>query len=161
MTGLQRLILLLVAGGIALFFFLDLGAYLQLESLRSELDRMQTLRQDSPWVVIVLYLSIYIGVTALSLPGAAVLTLAGGAVFGFWQGLLLVSFASSIGATLAFLVSRTLLRDWVQNRFSSQLSAINNGFERDGVFYLFGLRLVPLFPFFVVNLLMGLLPLRT
>ena len=76
MTGLQRLILLLVAGGIALFFFLDLGAYLQLESLRSELDRMQTLRQDSPWVVIVLYLSIYIGVTALSLPGAAVLTLA-------------------------------------------------------------------------------------
>lgn len=161
MTGLQRLILLPVAAGIALFFIFDLGSYLQLEALRSELDRMQTLRRESPWIAIVVYLTIYICVTALSLPGAAVLTLAGGAIFGFWQGLVLVSFASTIGATLAFLASRTLLRDWVQKRFVSQLSAINAGFERDGVFYLFGLRLVPLFPFFVVNLLMGLLPLRT
>jgi pyruvate/2-oxoglutarate dehydrogenase complex dihydrolipoamide dehydrogenase (E3) component/uncharacterized membrane protein YdjX (TVP38/TMEM64 family) len=100
-------------------------------------------------------------VTALSLPGAAVMTLAGGALFGFWYALLLVSFASSIGATAAFLVSRVLLRDWVQQRFGRHLGAVNAGFEKDGAFYLFSLRLVPLFPFFLINLLMGLLPIRT
>ena len=103
---------------------------------------------------------VYIAVTALSLPGAVIMTLAGGALFGFWYALLLVSFASSIGATLAFLVSRVLLRDWVQGRFSRQLRAVNEGFAKDGAFYLFSLRLVPLFPFFLINLLMGLLPIR-
>jgi uncharacterized membrane protein YdjX (TVP38/TMEM64 family) len=100
-------------------------------------------------------------VTGLSVPGAAVMTLAGGALFGFWYALLLVSFGSSVGATLAFLVSRTLLRDWVQERFGRQLAAINQGFAKDGAFYLFTLRLVPLFPFFLINLLMGLLPIAT
>ena len=104
---------------------------------------------------------IYVAVTALSVPGAAVMTLAGGALFGFWYALLLVSFASSIGATLAFLVSRLLLRDWVQGKFGRQLRAFNAGFAKDGAFYLFSLRLVPIFPFFVINLLMGLLPIRT
>ena len=101
--------------------------------------------------------------TGLSLPGAAIMTLAGGALFGFWYALVLVSFASSIGATLAFLVSRILLRDWVQGRFARQLRAVNEGFEKDGAFYLFSLRLVPVFPFFVINLVMGLtlLPTRT
>ena len=103
-------------------------------------------------VIIGAFFGIYVAVTALSIPGAAVMTLAGGALFGFGYALLLVSFASTIGATLAFLVSRVLLRDWVQARFSRQLRAVNEGFEKDGAFYLFSLRLVPLFPFFVVNL---------
>jgi uncharacterized membrane protein YdjX (TVP38/TMEM64 family) len=97
-------------------------------------------------------------VTALSLPGAAVMTLAGGAIFGLGWGLLLVSFASSVGATLAMLVARVLLRDWVQRRFGGQLAAVNRGFEADGAFYLFSLRMVPVFPFFVINLVMGLTP---
>jgi uncharacterized membrane protein YdjX (TVP38/TMEM64 family) len=104
---------------------------------------------------------VYVLVAALSLPGAAVMTLAAGALFGFGWGLLIVSFASSIGATLAMLIARGLLRDWVQGRFGSQLEAVNAGFRRDGGFYLFGLRMVPLFPFFIVNLVMGLTPIDT
>ena len=107
------------------------------------------------------YFLLYLLITALSLPGATVMTLAGGAIFGLWTGLLVVSFASSIGATLAFLVSRYLLRDWVQGRFGSSLEAINRGIEKDGAFYLFALRLVPAFPFFIINLVMGLMPIRT
>ena len=101
-------------------------------------------------------MGIYIAVTALSLPGAAVLTLAGGALFGLGVGTVAVSFASTIGATLACLVSRFLLREWVQNKFGDKLMTINNGIEKEGAFYLFSLRLVPIFPFFVINLLMGL-----
>jgi uncharacterized membrane protein YdjX (TVP38/TMEM64 family) len=103
---------------------------------------------------------VYVAVTALSLPGAAIMTLAGGAVFGLLWGTVLVSFASSIGATLAFLASRFLLRDWVQARFGERLRAINAGVEKEGGFYLFTLRLVPVFPFFMINLLMGLTPMR-
>ncbi|MEX1303389.1 MAG: TVP38/TMEM64 family protein, partial [Desulfotignum sp.] len=103
----------------------------------------------------------YITVTALSLPGAAVMTLAGGALFGLVTGTVVISFASTIGATLAFLVSRFLLKNWVQNRFKDKLHAINRGIERDGAFYLFTLRLVPVFPFFIINLVMGLTPIRT
>jgi uncharacterized membrane protein YdjX (TVP38/TMEM64 family) len=108
-----------------------------------------------------LFFVAYVAVTGLSLPGAAVMTLAGGAVFGLFWGLLLVSFASSLGATLAFLASRFLLRDWVQQRFGDRLRAINAGIEKEGGFYLFTLRLVPVFPFFVINLLMGLTPIKT
>jgi pyruvate/2-oxoglutarate dehydrogenase complex dihydrolipoamide dehydrogenase (E3) component/uncharacterized membrane protein YdjX (TVP38/TMEM64 family) len=108
-----------------------------------------------------IYFLIYIAVTALSLPGAVIMTLAGGALFGLWTGLLLVSFASSIGATLAFLASRFLLRDWVQDRFGNRLAAINAGMAKDGAFYLFTLRLVPVFPFFIINLVMGLTPIKT
>ena len=107
------------------------------------------------------YLLVYVLVTALFLPGAAVMTLAGGALFGFWPALLVVSFASTIGATLALLVSRFLLRDWVQGRFGDRLKAINAGIEAEGAFYLFSLRLVPIFPFFLINLAMGLTPLRS
>ena len=101
-------------------------------------------------------MAIYIVVTALSLPGAAVMTLAGGAMFGFWIGCIVVSFASTIGATIACFVARFLLRDWVQNRFGDKLTSINKGIEKEGAFYLFSLRLVPIFPFFVINLAMGL-----
>ena len=101
---------------------------------------------------------IYIAVTSLSLPGAALLTLAGGAFFGFWMGTVVVSFASTIGATLACVVSRFLLRDWVQNKFKDKLSFINKGIKQEGGFYLFTMRLIPVFPFFVINLLLGLTP---
>ncbi|EGR1513542.1 TVP38/TMEM64 family protein, partial [Vibrio vulnificus] len=104
------------------------------------------------------YFVIYVGLTAFSVPGATVVTLLGAALFGFWYSLLLVSFASTIGATIAFLSSRYLLKDWVQARFGDKLSAINQGVEKDGAFYLFSLRLIPVFPFFLINLLMGLTP---
>jgi uncharacterized membrane protein YdjX (TVP38/TMEM64 family) len=103
---------------------------------------------------------IYIVVTALSLPGAAVMTLAGGGLFGLVTGTIVVSFASTIGATCACVVARYLLRDWVQNKFGDKLKKINDGMEKEGGFYLFSLRLVPIFPFFVINLVMGLTPIR-
>ena len=101
-------------------------------------------------------MGIYILITALSLPGAAVMTLAGGALLGFWLGTLAASLASTIGATLACFVSRYVLRDWVQGKFGDKLAAINRGIEKEGKFYLFTLRLIPIFPFFVINLVMGL-----
>ncbi|HCL81051.1 MAG TPA: TVP38/TMEM64 family protein, partial [Nitrospiraceae bacterium] len=106
--------------------------------------------------VIAAYMLIYIFVTGLSLPGATVMTLAGGALFGLWVGAIVISFASTLGATLACLISRFLLRDWVQSKFGDKLSEINQGIEKEGLFYLFTLRLIPAFPFFVINLLMGL-----
>ena len=114
----------------------------------------------NPWETILIYLAIYIGATALSLPGAALLTLAGGALFGLLVGTVIISFASSIGATLAFLASRFLLRDYVQKKFASRLQGVNDGFAKDGAFYLFTLRLIPVVPLFMVNLLMGLTPMR-
>ena len=143
------------------WFYLDLGQYLQFEILQQRIGDLRGWYTSNPLLAGVIYFAVYIAVTALSVPGAAIMTLAGGALFGFWYALLLVSFASSIGATLAFLVSRVLLRDWVQDKFARQLRAVNAGFERDGAFYLFSLRLVPLFPFFAINLLMGLLPIAT
>jgi pyruvate/2-oxoglutarate dehydrogenase complex dihydrolipoamide dehydrogenase (E3) component/uncharacterized membrane protein YdjX (TVP38/TMEM64 family) len=143
------------------FFALDLQQYFTLENLKAQQRSFEAYYAEHEGMTITAYMAIYIAVTALSLPGAAVMTLAGGALFGLWLGVLLVSFASSIGATLAFLVSRFLLRDYVQNKFGEKLGAINQGVERDGAFYLFTLRLVPLFPFFVINLAMGLTPIRT
>jgi pyruvate/2-oxoglutarate dehydrogenase complex dihydrolipoamide dehydrogenase (E3) component/uncharacterized membrane protein YdjX (TVP38/TMEM64 family) len=158
MSNKKMLLALVVVLAIAAWFSFDLGQYLQLAFLREQLDSLIAYRQQHAVFAGLAYLFVYILVTGLSLPGAAVLTLAGGAIFGFWYGLLLVSFASSIGATLACFVSRIILRDWVQEKFSRQLTSVNQGFERDGAFYLFGLRLVPLFPFFVINLVMGVLP---
>ena len=112
----------------------------------------------NPLRAALIFFAVYVAVAATSFPGAAILTLVGGAIFGFWTGLLLVSFASSVGATLAFLSARFLLRDFVQGKFGDRLKPINEGVDKDGAFYLFALRLVPLFPFFVVNLLMGLTP---
>ncbi|MFN0183677.1 MAG: FAD-dependent oxidoreductase [Aquabacterium sp.] len=137
-----------------------LGQLLTLDSLKASRDKLQALVQANPMGSAAAYLAIYILIAAASLPGAAILTLAGGAIFGFWEGLVLVSFASSIGATLAFLVARYLLKDAVQARFAKQLAPINEGVARDGWLYLLTLRLVPLFPFFVVNLLMALTPMK-
>ncbi len=146
---------------VLIFFALDLNSYLSLHSLKVSLGQFEAWRAASPVLVGLSFLLFYVIVAALSLPGAAVLTLAAGALFGLLWGTVIVSFASSIGATLAFLVSRYLFRDAIQSRFGDRLSAINNGMAKDGVFYLFTLRLVPLFPFFIVNLLMGLTPIRT
>ncbi|MEM1141116.1 MAG: FAD-dependent oxidoreductase [Pseudomonadota bacterium] len=151
-------ILILVAAGIFSFFYFDLQSLLSFDEIRSRSGELQELQKANPWGSALVFFAVYVAITGLSLPGAAVLTLVAGAIFGFGLGLLLVSFASSLGATLAFLVSRTLLRDWVQGRFGQQLKSLNQGFERDGAFYLFSLRLVPVFPFFVINLLSGLLP---
>ena len=151
-------VIVVIAVAIAGWFHFGLGSYLQFDTLQQRVGDLRVWYADNPALAGLLYFALYVVVTALSVPGAAVMTLAGGALFGFWYALLLVSFASSIGATLAFLVSRLLLRDWVQGKFGRQLRSFNAGFEKDGAFYLFSLRLVPIFPFFVINLLMGLLP---
>ncbi len=158
MNKKQWAIVVVFGLALAAWFTLDLGQYLQFAALRENIDALQAYYQDHKLQTGLAYFAVYVVVTGLSLPGAAIMTLAGGALFGFWYGLLLVSFASSVGATLACLVSRTLLRDWVQQRLGHHLTAINRGFEKEGALYLFGLRLVPLFPFWVINLLMGLLP---
>ncbi|ART81461.1 pyridine nucleotide-disulfide oxidoreductase [Oceanisphaera profunda] len=159
----KPLLLILLVLVIALFFIFDLGDWFTLDALKQQQAHIATLRAESPWLMAGGFFVLYVVLAALSLPGAAIMTLAAGAFFGVWQGLVLVSFASSIGATLAFLVSRFLLRDQVQQRFGDRLKAIDKGINRDGAFYLFTLRLVPVFPFFIINLLMGLtaLPIRT
>lgn len=147
-------------GAVAAFFYWDLGQYLSLEYLKSSQVKFQALYERHQLAVIAVYMAIYILVTALSLPGAAVMTLAGGGFFGLVLGTVIVSFASTIGAALACLVARTLLRDWVQQRFGEKLKTINQGIEREGGFYLFTMRLIPVFPFFVINLVMGLTTMR-
>jgi uncharacterized membrane protein YdjX (TVP38/TMEM64 family) len=157
----RLMLLLALAALIAGFFALGLQRYLTLDYLKAQQAAIAALFQAHPLVVAATYFAVYVAVTALSLPGAALLTLFGGAVFGLWWGTLIVSFASSIGATLAFLSSRFLFRDAVQRKFGDKLRALNAGVEREGAFYLFTLRLVPLFPFFVINLAMALTPIRT
>ena len=147
---------ILVIGLLATFFLLDGNAYLNLGYLQQVRGDVVFYVESNPLVSSVSYFVLYVLVTALSVPGALIMTLAGGAVFGLPWGLLLVSFASTIGATLAMLVSRMLLRDWVQVRFKTQLVTVNQGLADDGGFYLFSLRMVPLLPFFMVNLVMGL-----
>lgn len=143
------------------YFVLDLGQYFEFDYIKSKQAALQDWVAARPWTGFGVFFLVYVAVTALSLPGAAVLTLLGGALFGLWKGLLLVSFASSIGATLAFLVSRHVLRDTVQARFGDQLKPINDGIAADGPFYLVTLRLVPLFPFWLINLAMGLTGIAT
>jgi len=158
MSRLHQKILLLVVGTVcvAAFIYFDLGQYLTLSYLKESQAEFRDMYASNRGGVIVCYMLIYILVTGLSLPGAAILTLAGGALFGLVVGTVVVSFASTIGATLACVVSRFLLQDWVQGRFGDKLAAINQGIEQEGAFYLFTLRLVPIFPFFVINLVMGL-----
>ena len=151
---------MLIVLGIILFRYFDLGQYLTLEYIKTSQDKFHALYLSHRFSVIAAYMGIYIAVAALSLPGAAVLTLAGGGLFGLTVGTVAVSFASTIGATLACLFSRFLLREWVQNKFGDKLVTINDGIEKEGAFYLFSLRLVPIFPFFVINLLMGLTRMR-
>jgi len=157
----RLLIIFLLITIISIWITFDLGQFLTIDYFKDKQASIELLRNENPVFVIAAYIVIYIAVTALSLPGAAILTLAGGAIFGLLWGTVIVSFASTIGATLAFIVSRTLLRHWVQKRFGNKLKTINDGIKKDGAFYLFTLRLVPLFPFFVINLLMGLTPIRT
>lgn len=160
MKIVKLLVLLIFAGLIVAFFATGLNEQLTLESFKAQQAELAQLNIDNPWLVGGVYFGLYVLVTALSLPGAAIMTLAGGALFGLATGLVIVSFASSIGATLAFLASRFLLRDWVQAKFGDRLKAINQGVEKEGGFYLFTLRLVPAFPFFVINLVMGLTPIK-
>lgn len=146
--------------GIVAFRYFDLGQYLTLEYIKISQEKFHVLYLSHRFSVIAAYMGIYIAVAALSLPGAVVLTLAGGGLFGLTVGTVAVSFSSTIGATLACLFSRFLLREWVQNKFGDKLVTINDGIEKEGAFYLFSLRLVPIFPFFVINLLMGLTRMR-
>ncbi|PSS50102.1 TVP38/TMEM64 family protein [Enterobacter sp. FS01] len=133
---------------------------LTLENLQARHQALLHDCQQAPLQSAALFFTLYVLVTTLSLPGAALLTLLGGALFGLWPGIVLVSFAATLGATLAMLVSRYLLRDWVQRRFAGPMRTVNDGVARDGAYYLFALRLMPLFPFFVVNLLAGLTSIR-
>jgi uncharacterized membrane protein YdjX (TVP38/TMEM64 family) len=158
-SRIQLLIVITVL--IGTFFYFDLLHLLTLESLKSQQHTISIYRDSHPILATALYALLYIAVTGLSLPGATILTLAGGAIFGLLWGTLIVSFASSIGATLAFLAARFLFRDVVHSTFGERLKSIDEGIARDGAFYLFTLRLVPLFPFFVINLAMGLTPLKT
>jgi dihydrolipoamide dehydrogenase len=146
---------------VGLFYAFELHQYLTLQSLKENRDSLGRFYESNQLLMIFAYSAIYVFSTALSLPGAAILTLAGGALFGFWMGLLVVSFSSTIGATCAFLIARFLFRESVQQKFSARLKTINEGIQKEGAFYLFALRLVPIFPFFVINLVMGLTPLKT
>ena len=153
---MKKIVLLLIAAAIVAVFAFDLHSLLTLDSLKSRLEQFREFQAESPFMVAGVFFAAYVAVTAFSIPGAAVMTLAAGALFGLLQGLIIVSFASTIGATLAFIGARYLLRDSVQAKFGNRLKAINEGVEREGAFYLFTLRLVPVFPFFLINLLMGL-----
>ncbi|MBU1003814.1 MAG: TVP38/TMEM64 family protein [Proteobacteria bacterium] len=163
MNTKKLLLLLLLASLATAFFAFDLGQYLTLAYLKSRQADFAALYAANRLTVLGVYFLIYVTTTALSLPGATVLTLAGGALFGFWTGLLVISFASSLGATLACFAARFLLRDWVRARFGPRLVAVDKGVRAEGAFYLFTMRLIPAVPFFVINLAMGLtaLPLRT
>jgi len=153
------LVALLVAGAIAFFAF-DLDRFLTLEALKAQQARTAAFYAVNPGRALVLFFLFYVAVTTLSLPGGALLTLVAGAIFGLGAGTLLVSFASSLGALLAFLVARSLLRDIVQRRFAPTVRVVDAGVARDGPFYLFAMRLVPAIPFFVVNAVMGLTGMR-
>ncbi|WP_298943145.1 bifunctional TVP38/TMEM64 family protein/FAD-dependent oxidoreductase [uncultured Psychromonas sp.] len=159
---LKKIVLLLLAIGlIGLFFHFNLHQLLTLEGLKGSMDQFSELKEQSPVLVIGAFFIVYVLVTALALPGAAILTLASGALFGLFEGLVIASFASSVGALCSFLVSRYLLRDSLQKRFPERLKAIDEGIKKEGAFYLFTLRLVPIFPFFLINLLMGVTALKS
>lgn len=156
----QLLLLTFVILAAVLFFLLKGEAYLDLEFIRSQLADFRAWSIDSPWLMAGGFFLLYVATAGLPLPGAALLNLLSGALFGLGWGLLIASFASSVGATLAFLLSRTLLRGTVERRFQKPLRTVNLGLKRDGPFYLFSLRLVPVLPFFVVNLAMGVTRLK-
>lgn len=156
----RALIALIIFVLVALFIYFDFQRFFSLAGLKSGINHFHALQAGNPRLVGLAFFLLYVLVTALSLPGAAILTLAAGALFGLVWGTIIASFASTIGATLAFWVARYLLRDWVQDRFGKWLQPVNEGVAKEGAFYLFALRLVPVFPFFLINLLMGLVPLR-
>ena len=156
----KAFLLAIVVGLVVVYFLFDLGQYLDLDYFALQQEKIQVYRDSFPIRTAVIFFVLYILVTGLSLPGAAIATLIGGAIFGLLWGTVLVSFASVIGASCAFLISRHILRDTIQNRYGERLRTINKGIEKDGAVYLFTLRMVPIFPFFVINLVMGLTPMR-
>jgi len=150
-----------IASIIASFFIFDLGQYLNLEYLKSQKDSLNALYNENPVLISAIFFIVYVLVAAFNLPAAGLLTVAAGAILGFWNGVFVVSFASTLGATGAFLMTRYLFHDAIQSKFGDRLETINAGIKREGAFYVFGLRLVPLFPFFVVNSVLGLTKLKT
>ena len=161
MSKSRIIVVVLIVTLVAAFFALGGHRTLTFENIKAQQSAIEAFYQNHPWQTVLGYFVTYVAVTGLSLPGAAVMTLVGGAIFGLLWGTVIVSFASSMGATLAFLASRFLLHDWVQQKFGHQLRAVNEGIEKDGPFYLFTLRLIPAIPFFAINLAMGLTPIRT
>ncbi len=157
----KAILALLLIGAIAAYFIFDLGQILSLENFKASQAEIVAAKDANPALYIAGFFALYVAVTGLSIPGAAIMSLVAGALFGVVIGTVIVSFASTMGATLAFLSARYLLRDWVQARFGERLRAIDDGLEKDGAFYLFTLRLIPIFPFFVINLLMGLTRIKT
>ena len=157
----KAVLALVLIGAIAAYFIFDLGQYLSLDNFKASQADIVAAKDANPALYIAGFFLLYVAVTGLSIPGAAIMSLVAGALFGVVLGTLIVSFASTMGATLAFLSSRYLLRDWVQGKFGERLRAVDDGLEKDGAFYLFTLRLIPVFPFFVINLLMGLTRIKT
>ncbi|MCC6133843.1 MAG: FAD-dependent oxidoreductase [Candidatus Contendobacter sp.] len=157
----KLLLIVAIAALVGVFFAFNLGRFFSLDFVKNQQAAIDAWRVAQPMLTAGIFFAVYVAVTGLSLPGATIMTLAAGAIFGVWWGTLMVSFASTLGATLAFLVARFVLRDWVQGKFGDRLKAINAGMEKEGGFYLFTLRLIPIFPFFVINLVMGLTPIRT
>ena len=157
----KKLILLALVGvGIALFYFFDLQQHLSLQSLKTNRDKLDMIYQENSLAIIFGFIGVYFLVVALSLPGATILTLTGGAIFGPVVGTLIVNIGATLGATVAFLVARLILREWVQKKFGDKLDPINKGLSENGISYMLFLRLVPLFPFFLVNLVSGLTEVR-
>jgi uncharacterized membrane protein YdjX (TVP38/TMEM64 family) len=154
-------LVLVLLGAIVAYFVFDLGQILSLENFKASQANIVAAKDANPVLYISGFFLLYVAVTGLSIPGAAIMTLIAGALFGVLIGTIIVSFASTMGATLAFLSARFVLRDWVQGKFGERLRAIDEGLEKDGAFYLFTLRLIPVFPFFVINLLMGLTRIKT
>ena len=154
-------LLALLAVLVGFIYFFDLQSYLDLAVLKEKRATLDNMIGENFWLASAAYFAIYVAATALSLPGATLITIGAGALFGVVWGTVMVSFASTIGATLAFLMARFLLRDWIQNKFSKVLKPINDGIAREGGLYLLSLRLVPIFPFFMINVVMGLTPIRS
>ncbi len=161
MSSRKIVVLVAFAGLIALFFAFDVGRFFSLAFIKEQQSAFAALYEQRPVMVTAVFVAIYVLITALSLPGAAIMTLAGGASFGLVWGTIVVSFASTLGATLAMLAARYLLRDSIESRFGQKLAEVNKGIEKEGALYLFTLRLVPLIPFFALNLLMGLTKMKT
>ena len=157
----KAILALVLLGAIVAYFVFDLGQILSLENFKASQSEIVAAKDSNPILYIAGFFILYVAVTGLSIPGAAIMSLVAGALFGVLVGTIIVSFASTLGATLAFLSARFVLRDWVQGKFGERLRAVDEGLEKDGAFYLFTLRLIPVFPFFVINLLMGLTRIKT
>lgn len=157
----KAILVLVLLGAIVAYFVFDLGQILSLENFKASQSEIVAAKDSNPILYIAGFFVLYVAVTGLSIPGAAIMSLVAGALFGVLVGTIIVSFASTLGATLAFLSARFVLRDWVQGKFGERLRAVDEGLEKDGAFYLFTLRLIPVFPFFVINLLMGLTRIKT